>query len=83
MIITPLKFNTSRGVATTTKSPCELSATATSIERFQNLAFNYNKICQTNESESLKKAEKFFQEERAKYLKSKAILEQQTELLTL
>ena len=62
------------------KSPRQSSVNA-SIERYKDLAFNYNKIF--DEGEKVKLLEKEIRDERAKWAKSKALLKQQVELLTL
>lgn len=67
------------------KSPASVrdSHVSASIERFQNLAFNYNQICKNNESEDVNYLEKLLREERATFQKRKAVLQQQVELLTM
>jgi hypothetical protein len=70
--ITPTRIRT--GAITARNS--HASTTKASIERYQNLAFNYNAICKETESGELRSLQKQLREATAKFEKEKAVLYQ-------
>ena len=67
---------TGNALGSNVKSPLSVrdSQVEKSIERFNNMAFNYNKNCTNNESQDVNFLEKLLREERATFQKKQAVL---------